>query len=439
MKAKEKNNNTEANSRRTFLKNSAKAAFSISIIPSYVLGGPKYTAPSDKINLGFIGVGKKGRGLLGDFAALEQSQIIAACDVDAIKLTRFQKMAEEAYARKRNKVNYKGCDGYEDFREIISRDDIDAVVIGTPDHWHSIPAIRAANAGKDIYCEKPMAHTVEEGRAMVNAVQNNNIIFQTGSQQRSTAHFRKACELVRNNYIGEIQTIKVSVGGPPYPCSLPTEEVPYYLNWDLWLGPAGERPFNSILSPPNHLDIFPDWRKYREFGGGGMADWGAHMFDIAQWGIGMDDSGPVEVYPPNTRDNNQHLTYVYKNGITMTREDFGRGNAVRFIGSQGSIDVSRSFFDPDPEELKNQQLGDDEIKLYQSDNHKANWLECIKDRKAPICDVSTGHHTATVCNIGNIAYRVEAALQWDPEQEKFNNNPDANKLLGKNMRSPWHL
>ena len=423
-------------SRRKFLKRSVSALAAVTIVPRYVLGGPGYTAPSDKINLGFIGTGKQGLGLGKRFLELDDIQLVAASDVDQSKLERFRKVVEGFYAEKSGKSSYQGCTIHEDYGNLLSWQDVDAVVIATPDHWHAKQVIEAAKAGKDIFCEKPLSHTIKEGRAMVKAVRKYNRILQTGSMQRSREDFRKACELVRNGYIGEIKNIKVSVGDPAIPCDLPAEPVPDGLNWDKWLGPAPERAYNAIICPPITDDSWAMWRKYKEYGGGIFSDWGAHMFDIVQWGIGMDDSGPVEITPPDGK-NLPHLTYRYANGITMTHENFGKGHAVMFEGSEGTIEISRRFFNSKPKNLTNQKIKSGEVHLYNSKNHYVDWIQSIRSRKAPICDVETGHRTATICHLGNIAYELKRPLRWDPVKEKFTDDKEANGLRTKKMRKPY--
>ncbi len=428
-------------SRRQFIRN-ASVLSAFTIVPRFVLGGPGYLPPSDKITLGFIGTGKQGMGLLNSFMNTGEVQVIAASEVYQAKLDRFVNKANAYHAETANqsKVQYKSCNSYPDFRRLLDLKEVDAVVIASPDHQHAVMAVEAAEAGKDIFCEKPLSLTVKEGRAMVDATRKSKRVFQTGSMQRSWPEFRQAVELVRNGYIGDIKTVKVSVGGPPLPYDLPEETIPEGLNWDGWLGPNTPVAFNVELAPPLSQDVFPNWRKYKEFGGGGMTDWGAHMFDIAQWALDMDESGPVEIIPP---DGNEYpfLTYKYKNGITMTHEAFDpeSNNGVRFIGSDGQIDVYRRKLITTPETLKDQVIGENEKHVYFSDNHYKDFLKAMRDRTPPICDVETGHRTASVCNIGNIAYALKRPLQWNPKKEKFKKDDEANSLLGRPMRAQWNV
>jgi predicted dehydrogenase len=424
--------------RRQFIKSTIGTAAAISfphIVPASALGQAGNTAPSERITLGFIGAGKQSKHLMRSFLNSPGTHVLAACDVDKLKLARGQKIVEDHYAEKSGGT-YKGCDIYGDFRELLARDDIDAVVISTPDHWHAIIVIQSAMAGKDIYCEKPLSQTIVEARTMVNAVRRYGRVFQTGSMQRSDWHFRLGCELVLNGYIGELKNVNVNVGGPPGDRPLPAEPVPDYLDWDMWLGPALSRPYNSELSPHLSWDGFPNWRNHSSFGGGGMTDWGAHHFDIAQWGMGMDQSGPVEIIPPNGADY-KVLTYKYANGVTMTRSNRARG--VLFTGTKGEVNTDRGYLQTKPESLKDRQIGPNEIHLYESRNHYVDWLDAIRKRSRPICDIETGCRSVSVCHLGNIAYKLGRALKWDPEHEVLIGDAGASRLLSRPMRSPWHL
>jgi len=423
--------------RRQFIKSTIGTAAVISfphIVPASAFGKAGDIAPSERITLGFIGAGKQSKHLMRSFLNSPGTHVLAACDVDKLKLARGQKIVEDHYAEK-NGGSHKGCDIYGDFRELLARDDIDAVVISTPDHWHAIMVIQSAMAGKDIYCEKPLSQTIKEARAMVDAVRRYGRVFQTGSMQRSDWHFRLGCELVLNGYIGQLQHVTIGVGGPPRDNPLPAEPVPDYLDWDMWLGPALWRPYNSELSPHLSWDGFPNWRNHSSFGGGGMTDWGAHHFDIAQWGMGMDESGPVEIIPPDGGDYNV-LTYKYASGVTMTRD---RANGVLFTGTKGEVEVNRGHIRTVPENLKDQQIGPNEIHLYESRNHYVDWLDAIRKRSRPICDIETGCRSVSVCHLGNIAYKLGRPLKWNPEREVLIGDAGASRLLSRPMRSPWHL
>lgn len=425
--------------RRDFLTKSSIAIAAFTLVPRHVLGGRGFVAPSDKINLGFIGTGKQSQGLGKAFMGLADVQMVAACDIDTVKLNKFKEQAEKYYANSTGNNDYKGLSAYANFRDLINRKDIDGVIIALPDHWHAIPAIAAMKAGKDVYCEKPLAHTIEEGRAMVEAARAYDRVLQTGSMQRSWEGFRHACELVRNGYLGEINKVLVNVGDPAISCDLPDQPIPSHISWDQWIGPAPYRGFHDTLAPPYPIEIWPKWRDYKEFGGGIICDWGAHMFDIAQWGLGMDHTGPVEITPPADAQAKRGMVFKYENGIEMVHEDFGRGWAVRFIGSEGTLDVSRSFMEPSDKRLAKRKFGNNETRLYYSDNHYQNWIDCIKSRKEPICDAETGHRTASICNIANIGYQLGRQLRWDPISETFIGDAKANELRGKTYRAPYTL
>jgi len=423
--------------RRTFLKQAAGLS-AFFIVPRHVLGGPGFLAPSDQITVGFIGVGKQSGGLRNQFLK-NDARVLAACDVNQTKLNAFKEAVNAHYAKQTDKATYDGCATFSDFRELLNRKDIDAVVIATPDHWHAAMAVRAAEAGKDIYCEKPLSLTVAEGRAMVKAARKNKRVFQTGSMQRSWAEFRKAVELVRNGYIGEVKTVKVNVGGPPRPWDLAAEPTPEGLNWAAWLGPNTiERPFNAQLSPSLTDTFWAQWRAINEFGGGGMTDWGAHMFDIAQWGLDMDNSGPVELIPP-TDNSGKGLTYRYANGVTMAHEPVEGKQFCQFIGTEGEVKVARGELTTTPASLKDKAIGEGEKRVYYSDNHYKDFLDAIRSRRNPICDVEVGHRTATVCNIGNIAYELKRPLRWNPDKEKFEGDAEANQRLSRPMRKEWKV
>jgi len=435
-----KNNNI---SRRDFVGKASLALGSFLIVPRHVLGGKKadgsrYLAPSDIISLGFIGTGKQGRGLTTSFLSTNEVRIAALSEVYQAKAQLTLDRIKTHYEKNTQLGALSDIPVYQDFRELLNRKDIDAVVIATPDHWHAAMAVRAAEAGKDIYCEKPLSLTVREGRAMVNAARKYKKVFQTGSMQRSWPEFRQTAELIRNGYIGEVKSIKVNVGAPPIAYNLAEEKLPEGLDWGKWLGPNESVLFNSELAPPTSKDVFPNWRLYREFGGGMVTDWGAHMFDIVQWSIGMDDSGPVEVSVPDGKEI-KFLTYKYENGITMTHEKWEWNNAIHFVGTEGEIKVQRKKIETTPISLKDKVIGETEKHVYKSENHYKDFLDAIRNRSKPICDVEVGHRTASVCNIGNIAYRLNRSLKWDPKKEIFIDDKEANALLGRNMNKEWGI
>ena len=422
--------------RRLFLKQAAGVAV-FSIVPRHVLGRG-FLAPSDQIGIGFIGLGKQSQGLRGQFLK-NNARVIAACDVDPRKVSAFAEAVNTHYAAQTNASAYTSCLRYDDYRALLNNKGVDAVVIATPDHWHSVVAIKAAKAGKDIYCEKPLSLTVAEGRDMVKATRQYKRVFQTGNMQRSWAEFRQAVELVRGGFIGDVKTVNVSVGGPPRPWDLDPQPLPTGVNWDAWLGPnTVARPYNSVLLPTPQDSFWAQWRGIDEFGGGGMTDWGAHMFDIAQWGLGMDESGPVELAPP-TDNSGKGLVYRYANGVVMNHTPMEGKQFCQFIGTNGEVKVARGELTTTPASLKDKVIGEGQRNVYFSDNHYKDFLDAVQSRKNPISDVEVGHRTATVCTIGNIAYRLKRPLRWHPTTETFDNDAEANKLLSRPMRKEWSV
>lgn len=427
--------NAKCLSRRDFLKAGAVVS-SFMIVPRHVLGRG-YLAPSDMLALGFIGCGRQSGGLRNRFLDTRETRIVAASDVYAVKQGAFVDAVNSWYSEKLEQGTYKAVAGIKDFRELLSRKDVDAVVIAAPDHWHAAMAVRAAEAGKDIYCEKPLSLTVNEGRAMVNAARKHKRVFQTGSMQRSAPEFTKAVQLVRSGAIGTIKKVYVNVGGPPKVWDLQSETKPEGLDWDLWMGPNTiERPYNNELAPAMDAKFWPKWRDYVEFGGGGMTDWGAHMFDIAQWGLNMDASGPGElVYS----EPGKGLIYKYSNGVEVVHRPMEGKQHCHFIGTDGEVFVARGELRTTPEPLKDKVFHAGEAGVYVSTNHYKDFLNAIRTRKPPICDVETGHRTASVCNIGNIAYGLGRSLKWDPVKEDFEGDKKASQLLGRPMRKEWKV
>jgi predicted dehydrogenase len=420
--------------RREFLKSTAAIGLTAPfLLPSHVWSAE--TKPSDRITMGFVGVGTQGRYLLGGFLGNKETQVLAVSDVDTTR-REFSKNTVNRHYSKQTGAEYSGCAEYKDFRDLIARPDIDAVCIAAPDHWHAFVAVTAANAKKDIYCEKPLSLTIHEGRVMVNAVRKNDRVFQTGSMQRSSSEFRKACELVRNGRIGKVLRVLVDVGGPSVWCDLPGEPMEPGLNWDMWLGQAPFRPYNSILSPRGVHKFFPNWRNYREYSGGGMTDWGAHHFDIAQWGLGMDNSGPVEIIPPDDPRATKGVRYLYANGVEMIHDG---GGGVTFIGTEGQIFVNRGKFKATPESIAEEPIPANGIHLYKSNNHLQDFLNCVRSRQRPICDVEIGCRSVTVCHLGNIAYWYHRHLKWDPVNERFLGDTEANEWLDRPKRDPWKV
>lgn len=426
----------QGSTRREFLKKAALAAAAGPvIITSPIRGRAGQVAPNERLTVGVIGPGKRGRTLINQFMRRDETQLVAVAEVSTVRREHAKKLIEDYYAKRKNRPTYKGCAGYNDFRDLLARDDIDVVIIATPDHWHAIPVIEACRAGKDIYCEKPLSLTIREAREMVKAVRKYDRIFQTGSQQRSEygGKFRRACELVRNGRIGKVKEVWVNVGGPSTDCNLPSQPIPPGLDWNFWLGPAPYRGYHERICPKGVYNFFPHWREYKDYSGGGMTDWGAHHFDIAQWGLGMDHSGPVEIIPPDGKQY-KYLTYIYANGVVMYK---GPANGVRFVGTDGWVEVNRSHFKTHPESIGKEPLGADAVRLYRSDNHVQNFLDCVRSRKLPICDVEIGCRSVTVCHLGNLALWNNRRLRWDPEKERFIGDEEANTWLDRPKRSPW--
>jgi predicted dehydrogenase len=426
--------------RRNFIGKTAAGAAAVTIIPRHVLGGKGFVAANDRINLGYIGNGKQIYTLLNNIGGCKETVAVAASDVFERKLNMFVEAAKENNKKKDVNAEVKG---YHYYRELLERSDIDAVVIATPDHWHAQMVVDAAKAGKDIYCEKPLALTVSEGRAMVDATRKYDRVFQTGNMQRSWRDFRHAVELVRNGYIGDITEVNVSVGEPVKQCDLPTEEAPEGLDWNEWVGPSLYRGYNKILCPTDpHRDPWAWWRGYRDFGGGLITDWGAHMFDITQWALDMDRSAPVQFLPPEEPAQTHGLTMVYENGIRVNHKLWGGngdGNAIQFIGTEGKIEVSRSFLRTFPDKkLAKADIKETDKRVYFSDNHYQDWVDAMKKRSRPISDVEIGHSTSAVCNVINIAYELQRPLNWDAKTEKFRDDEWANMMLDRPFRGKWN-
>jgi predicted dehydrogenase len=421
--------------RRSFLQTAAASIATGPLILS-ASGEEKKEAPSNRLTLGFIGLGKMNRGHLGNFLGQKDVQVVAVCDVDTKRREHAKDVVEKRYAEETKKGTFKGCSAYKDFRDLLKRKDIDAVVIATPDHWHAIPAIEACKAKKDVYCEKPLSLTIREAKLMMEAARKYERVFQTGSQQRSDREFLQACELVRNGRIGKVKRVNVDVGAPSRPCDLPEEKMEPGLDWDMWLGPAPKRGYNSVLSPRGVHTHFPDWRQYREYSGGMMTDWGAHHFDIAQWGLGMDESGPIEILPPKDPKGDRGLRYIYANGVEVVH---GPSGGVQFIGTDGEILVNRGRISSKPEKLLKEALPEKAIRLYKSPGHQRDWLNCIRSRKKPICDVEIGARSVTVCHLGNLVYWNKRKLRWDPKKWQFVDDEAANKWLDRERRDPWQL
>ena len=420
-------------SRRQFVQSAA----AVSLAGPVILSRPALGAPAgDRVNIGFIGVGTQGRGHVNRLVSQPDVQVVAISDVVVERANAAKEIVEKKYADAAKSGEYKGCATYNDFRDLLARKDIDAVVIATPDHWHALSCVAAANSGKDIYCEKPLTHTIAQGQKIIDAVRKNNIVFQTGSQQRSEfgGRFRQAVDYVRNGRIGKVKTVRVGVGGPAIACDLPDETAPEGTDWNLWLGPAASRGYNEILCPKGIHRGFPQWRRYKEYAAGALADMGAHHFDIAQWALNADGTAPVEIQPPASGETG--LRFVYANGIEMFH---GGPSGCTFEGSEGTIYVDRSKLESTPAKILEEPLTEKDQRVYFSDNHFRNWLDCLRSRKDPICTAEIGARSAEICHLGNIGYWLRRPLKWNPDAHKFVGDDEANKLLDYTMRSPWRL
>lgn len=440
---------TNRPTRRRFLKAAAGAtalaAAGPTIIPISALGAEDRPAPSNRITMGFIGVGGQGKYDMGNLLGHKEVQGVAVCDCDQSERDKAKEQVEKRYAEQMKNGTYRGCDTYEHFWELLDRNSIDAVMIATPDHWHALIAIAAAKAGKDMYCEKPMTLTIREAREMVNAMRRYDRVFQTGSQQRSHGPFRQACELVRSGYIGKVHDVYVRVWGPSHECDLPPEPVPAGLDWDLWLGPAPWRPFNKGI-------IRGGFRPYRDYSGGGVTDWGAHHFDIVQWAMDADNSGPVAFYPPDGKDR-PCLQYEYANGTRVWHLDgpgekalMARmparpfdGNIIFFHGDKGWIECSRDHIRSQPVAIAKRQVGPNDVHLYRSPGHTQDFVNCVINRQRPICDVEIGARSVTVCHLVNITYWLNRPIRWDPAAERILDDPEAQRWTDRPKRAPWYL
>ncbi|MBE7458699.1 MAG: Gfo/Idh/MocA family oxidoreductase [Planctomycetia bacterium] len=425
-------------SRRQFMRSAAAAVAAPLVIPATSLGRGWRVAPSERITLGMIGVGNMGSGHLETLLGHPEVQIVAVCDVDAEKRRAAVERTESHYAAEKVSGTFRGCDGYNEFEKLLARTDLDAVLIAVPDHWHAIISIAAARAGKDIYCEKPLALTVREARAMVDAVRRHARVFQTGSQQRSSPEFRRACEYVRSGRIGRLQSIHVNIGPPSRDKYFEKQPVREGLDWDRWLGPAPWAEYNAERCSG---DYSGGWRRVRDYSGGMTTDWGAHHFDIGQWALGMDESGPVEITPPPKRDD-WGLTFRYAGGVTMSRHERYEDHPVSgvyFVGTDGRIEVNRGHLKTWPDEIIAEPLGAKEVHLFVSPGHHQNWFDCIRSRRRPICDVEVGCRTITACHLGNIACWTERVIRWDPEKERIVGDESAARWLDRPRRGPWRI
>jgi myo-inositol 2-dehydrogenase/D-chiro-inositol 1-dehydrogenase len=454
-------------SRRKFLDTSVKATLFSSaaisgfpiIVPANVIGK---NPPSDKINIGWIGCGRQGTGDVMSTMGFDSAIFMAVADVDSKRAEIGKKTILDGYKRKTGSDNYVDVKIYSDYKELLQNKSIDAVMITTPDHWHSQPAIEAALAGKDIYLEKPTSLTIKEGRLLSDVVRRKKVILQVGTQQRSSTQFRVAAELVRNGRIGKLETVKIGLPGDPSGPAAPEMPVPKNLNYDMWLGSTPLVYYTEIrVHPQNSIFDRPGWLRCEQFGAGMITGWGQHHFDSAAWGMDTELTGPVSIEAvaqfPKSGLWDVHGDFMskaeYKNGITMLTSG-GYPNGVRYEGTEGWIFVTRGDYratasDPIPQGQSNPPLtasdpkilasviGPNEIHLYVSGSQHGNWLDCIKSRKEPISPVEIGHRACTVCLVTHIAMKLGRKLSWNPEKEEFINDAEANSMLLRPQRAPY--
>lgn len=448
--------------RREYLKKAALGSagliFAPTIVPSSVFGK---NAPSNKINLGQIGCGRIARDHdMAETLKYDQARMVAVCDLDSNRAADAKKLVD-GYYQKKNGKGYMDTKIYDDYRELLMNPDIDGVLISTPDHWHSQPAIEAALAGKDVYVQKPTSLTIEEGRLLSDIVHKQGVILQVGTQQRSMPQFRIAAELVRNGRIGKIHTVKVGLPGDPSGPEVEEMPVPKSLNYDMWLGSTPEVPYTETGVHPQKGYGRPGWLRKEQYGAGMITGWGQHHYDSAAWGMDTEYTGPISVEAvaqfPKSGFWDVHGDFMvkaeYANGITMYTSG-GYTNGIRYEGEDGWIFVSRGSYtasasDPVSKEKSSQALNasdpkiltsvikDNEIKLYKSDEQHGNWLDCIKTRKQPISPVEIGHRACSVCLVSHIAMKLDTKLEWDPKIERFKNNDVANSMLSRPQRYPY--
>lgn len=427
--------------RRRFLHQTTTAlgaAFAApAIVPASALGRAEARAPSERITMGFIGVGGQGSGHLlggawtyvaGGYAGRKEVQVLAVCDVWRDRRENACKKVNDHYAEVYGKGNYKSCEPYTDFRQVLDRADIDAVLIATPAHWHATMAAMAAAAGKDIYCEKPSAVTVRESQAMLSAVRRYGRVYQAGTQQRSEydGKFLRACEFVRSGRIGKLQAIYAYRDGGAvfWPQRFgPAKPVPAELDWDLYLGPAPWLPYDGDTGA-HRFDI-------------GELNWGQHHYDIVQWAAGADDTGPVELFMEGDRSCYKYASGVVVYGKPYPGEPIGGDGGACFVGTEGRIAVDRDALVSDPPDSVREPLRPDEVHLYRSTSHSGNFLECIRTRKRPICDANVAHRAASALLLGGVVNQLKRPLKWDPQAEQFIGDDEANRMLSIAKRPPW--
>lgn len=471
--------------RRTLLKQGAGVLAAPWVLSSRALGGAGVLPPSERVTVGFIGIGMMGRGHLRRLASNPAAQILAVCDVDEWRVNDAQARVETAYAAAQKDGRYKGCATYSDFRELLARPDIDAVLIATGERWHAMLTVMAAKAGKDIYCEKPISMTIHESRAMVDAVRRYDRVFQGGFQQRSVREFRVAVQLIQRGRLGRLKTIYANHVGSLGSVNLPAEPVPATLDWEMWVGPSVWHPFNGQFHYVGEPQRVTPWRINRDFSAGDMGANAVHTLDIAQWAMGMDASGPVEIIPPGHGKTSNVVTYRYANGVIVqsipdkldpATQDIPEGFDpetefnwdVLFVGEHGwifcgrrgrlqahpaeilaAVDASDSAETSEPAPPKRaadartgatppREMAE---RLYRARGytHHDNWLQAIRMRHRTISDVEGAARSTDIAHLANIAYWTGRQLKWDPVREAFLDDAEANRLRQRALREPWTL
>ncbi len=413
-------------SRRDFHRGAASAALAASL-PSF--GARRDDPPA--VRLAVIGPGKRGMNLMRGAFLGNGFQVVAVCDVDKSRLDAAKALADERQPD-------TDCFATTRHEDAMDRDDVDAVVIATPDHWHAHQILDAARRRKHIYCEKPLTLTLREAQLVIPAVQKAGVAFQTGSQQRTefAQRFVRAAELIRNGRLGDVMTVHVGVGAPPAACALPAEEMEPGLDWDRWLGPAPLRAYHSELSPRGVHKHYPAWRRYWEYAGGGLADMGAHHFDIAMWALGRDGSGPVEVHPPLVDGAETGASVVFDDGVRVVHG--GRSGAT-FVGTEGTLAVDRPRIGAEPAKLLEEPLPDDAALLPRRKSHAQDWLQAIHGGEPTTCPVEVGAGSVAICHLLNVAYRLRRKLRWDPVDWRFVDDAEANALCDYERRAGYAL
>jgi len=434
--------------RRQFLRTATAATAVPIIVSAAALGKDNLSAPSERITLGMIGAGERAGQLATHLLAMPNAQIVATCDPSQQKRQGLKDRVEQAYAAQRNADTFEGCSDYNDFRDLLARSDIEAVVVTTPENWHALTSIAAAKAGKDIYCEKAMTRTVAEGQALVKAVRQQQRVFQVGQQQRSDPIFALAVKMVRNGDLGDLHTIKVGVPGNRTGPAINPQPVPEGFDYDLWLGPAPIKPYQ----PERVVNMV--WMSTYDYSAGYQAGWGCHHVDIAQWGNGTDHTGPVEVESRGSFPSegicdcptSWHSELLYANGVRLIFTSLDENAmGIRFEGSKGRIHVNRGRIAAGPDTFKpvlQSKLPAGYVHNSGRDSspaHLRNFLDCVRSRKDPIAPVEVGHRTNIICNLSDIATRLKRKLQWDPKSEQFVDDDVANRMLSRKMRSPWQI